>query len=78
MNMAVVAVMILMDGCGRGEYDYDMEAKDAAEMAAKLKRDGLTTKVTGQLTEAEKKKDPPIGKPKRGGSGGKNVYIGSS
>jgi hypothetical protein len=58
-----------------GEYDYDMEAKDAVEMATKLKRDGLTTKVTGQLTEAEKKKTPPIGKPKRGGSKKFYVYV---
>ena len=58
-----------------GEYDYDMEAKDAIEMATKLKRDGLTTKVTGQLTETEKKKTPPIGKPKRGGSKKFYVYV---
>jgi len=59
-----------------GEYDYDIVAKDAAEMAAKLKRDGLTTKVTGQLTEADKKKKtPPIGKPKRGGSKKFYVYV---
>jgi len=58
-----------------GEYDYDMVAKDAAEMAAKLKRDGLTTKVTGQLTEAEKKKQPALGKPHRGGSKKFYVYV---
>ena len=59
-----------------GEYDYDMVAKDAIEMAAKLKRDGLTTRVAGQLNEAEnKKKDPPIGKPKRGGSKKFYVYV---
>jgi len=59
-----------------GDPDYDMTADNVAEMAAKLKRDGLTTKVTGQLTEADKKKKtPPIGKPKRGGSKKFYVYI---
>jgi len=57
-----------------GEYDYDMVAKDAVEMAAKLKRDGLTTKVTGQLTEAYNKKNTPlVGEPKHGDS--KKFYV---
>jgi len=59
-----------------GDPDYDMTADNVAEMAYKLKRDGLTTKVTGQLTEADnKKKTPPIGKPKRGGSKKFYVYV---
>jgi len=59
-----------------GDPDYDMTADNVAEMAYKLKRDGLTTKVTGQLTEADKKKKtPPIGKPKRGGSKKFYVYV---
>jgi hypothetical protein len=60
-----------------GDPDYDMVAKDVAEMAAKLKRDGLITRVAGELNESlsEEKKDPPIGKPKRGGSKKFYVYV---
>lgn len=36
-----------------GDPSYDMVAKDATDMAIKLKRDGLTTRVTGELSESK-------------------------
>ena len=63
-----------------GENDsFDFEAKDKAELEAKLKRWGYTLQA-GSLNEAKKKsqkKDPPVGKPMRDSSGGKayKVYV---
>ena len=68
---------------GTGYYgvndSFDFEAKDKAELEAKLKRWGYTLQA-GSLNEAKKKsqkKDPPIGKPMRDTSGGKayKVYV---
>jgi len=64
-----------------GQNDrFDFEAKDKAELEAKLKRWGYVLQA-GSLDEAKKKKsqkkDPPIGKPMRSSSGGKayKVYV---
>jgi len=68
---------------GTGYYgvndSFDFEAKDKAELEAKLKRWGYELQA-GSLNEAKKKsqkKDPPIGKPMRDTSGGKayKVYV---
>ena len=60
-----------------GEPSYDMTAKDAREMAIKLKQDNLTTRISGELNESleEEKKQPALGKPKRGGSKKFYVYV---
>jgi hypothetical protein len=68
---------------GTGYYgvndSFDFEAKDKAELEAKIKRWGYVLQAGG-LNEAKKKsqkKDPPIGKPMRDTSGGKayKVYV---
>jgi len=68
---------------GTGYYgvndSFDFEAKDKAELEAKIKRWGYELQAGG-LNEAKKKsqkKDPPIGKPMRDTSGGKayKVYV---
>jgi len=68
---------------GNGYYgvndSFDFEAKDKAELEAKIKRWGYELQAGG-LNEAKKKsqkKDPPIGKPMRDTSGGKayKVYV---
>ena len=69
---------------GNGYYgvndSFDFEAKDKAELEAKIKRWGYELQA-GSLDEAKKKKsqkkDPPIGKPMRDTSGGKayKVYV---
>jgi hypothetical protein len=68
---------------GTGYYgvndSFDFEAKDKAELEAKIKRWGYVLQAGG-LNEAKKKsqkKDPPIGKPMRDSSGGKayKVYV---
>ncbi len=66
---------------GNGYYgvndSFDFEAKDKADLEAKLKRWGYVLQAGG-LNEAKKKpqkKDPPIGKPKRGGSKKFYVYV---
>ncbi len=69
---------------GTGYYgvndSFDFEAKDKAELEAKIKRWGYELQA-GSLNEAKKKKsqkkDPPIGKPMRDTSGGKayKVYV---
>jgi len=69
---------------GTGYYgvndSFDFEAKDKAELEAKIKRWGYELQA-GDLNEAKKKKsqkkDPPIGKPMRDTSGGKayKVYV---
>jgi hypothetical protein len=63
---------------GTGYYgvndSFDFEAKDKADLEAKLKRWGYKLQA-GSLNEAEKKKNPPLGKPKRGGSKKFYVYV---
>jgi hypothetical protein len=59
-----------------GENDlFDFEAKDKAELEAKLKRWGYVLQA-GSLNE-DKKKNPPLNKPMRDSSGGKayKVYV---
>lgn len=60
--------------------DYDGEASSVEEAAEWLKRNGFIRLQAGSLNEAKKKKksqkkDPPIGKPKRGGSKAYYVYV---
>ena len=65
---------------GTGYYgvndSFDFEAKDKAELEAKLKRWGYVLQA-GSLNEAEKKKKatPELNKPKRGGSKKFYVYV---
>ena len=58
-----------------GEYDFQIgPAKTVEELIKMLAAEGFTNKIF-EAKAKKKKKDPPIGKPKRGGSKAYYVYV---
>ncbi len=58
-----------------GEYDFQIgPAKTVEELIKMLADEGFTNKIF-EAKAKKKKKDPPIGKPKRGGSKAYYVYV---
>ena len=58
-----------------GEYDFQIGPEETIDdIVDKVKEEGFTNKIF-EAKAKKKKKDPPIGKPKRGGSKAYYVYV---